>query len=144
VPTPKKGTNDSFSSWQGATLQDSNSSFKQPKGNPGAACSLNPVGTDFWITVDNAALTVKPGKSAAFNLALIPLNFTGTANLTLDGISEVKGLSATLSASSIKTSGTSVLTVTASSSTAAGTYSITVLVNSGNITRTVTVQLTVS
>jgi len=34
--------------------------------------------------------------------------------------------------------------VTASSSTAAGTYSITVLVNSGNITRTVTVQLTVS
>ena len=144
VPTPKSGSKDDFSAWQGATSQDSNSSFKQPSGNPGAACSLNPVGTDFWITVDNAALTVKPGKSATFNLALTPLNFTGTANLTLDGISEVKGLSATLSANSIKTSGTSVLTVTASSSTEAGTYSITVLVNSGNITRTVTVQLTVS
>ena len=144
VPAPKKGTSESFSSWQSATLQDSNSSFKQPSGSPGAKCSLNPVGTDFWITVDNAALTVAPGKSAIFNLTLTPLNFTGTANLTLDGISEVKGLSATLSASSIKTSGASVLTVTASSSTAAGTYSITVLVNSGNITRTVTVQLTVS
>jgi len=144
VPTPKKGNKDSFSGWQGATSQDSSSSFKQPSGSPGAACSLTPVGTDFWFTVDNAALTVSPGKSATFNLTLTPLNFTSTANLTLDGISEVKGLSATLSANSLKTSGTSVLTVTASSSTAAGTYSITVLANSGSITRTVTVQLTVN
>jgi hypothetical protein len=144
VPTPKSGSKDDFSSWQGATSQDSSSSFKQPSGSPGAPCSLNPVGTDFWMTVDNAALTVQPGKSATFNLTLTPLNFTGTADITLDGISEVKGLSATLSANSIKISGTSILTVTASSSTAAGTYSITVLVNSGNITRTVTVQLTVS
>ena len=102
------------------------------------------MGTDFWFTVDNAALTVKQGKSATFNLTLTPLNFTSTANLTLDGISEVKGLSSTLSANSIKTSGTSVLTVTASSTTAKGTYDITVLANSGSITRTVTMQLTVN
>jgi hypothetical protein len=144
VPTPKKGSKSDFPGWQGATLQDSNSSFKQPSGNPGAACSLTPVGTDFWFTVDNAALTVTAGKSATFNLTLTPLNFTSTANLTLDGISEVKGLSSTLSASSIKTSGTSALTVTAGSTTAKGTYSITVLANSGSITRTVTVQLTVN
>jgi hypothetical protein len=145
VPTPKKGSKDDFSSWQGATLQDSNSSFKQPSGNPGAACSLIPVGTDFWFTVDNAFLTVSPGgKSATFNLTLTPLNFTKTATLTLDGISEVSGLSATLSPSSITTSGTAVLTVTAGSKTVPGTYSITVLANSGSITRTVTVQLTVN
>jgi hypothetical protein len=144
VPSPRSGTEDDFSSWQSVTGQDSNSSFKQPSGNPGASCDLIPVGTDFWITIDNAALTVKPGKSATFNLTLTPLNFTGTATLTLDGISEVKGLSATLSVSSIKTSGTSVLTVTAGTTTKAGTYSITVLSNSGSITRTVTVQLTVS
>lgn len=145
VPTPKKGSKDDFSSWQGATLQDSNSSFKQPSGNPGAACSLTPVGTDFWLTVDNALLTTTSGgKSITYNLTLTPLNFTKTATLTLDGISEVKGLSATLSPSSIKTSGTAVLTVTAGSKTAAGTYSITVLANSGSITRTVTVQLTVN
>jgi hypothetical protein len=102
------------------------------------------VGTDFWFTVDNAALTVQQGKSVTFNLTLTPLNFTSTANLTLDGISEVKGLSSTLSANSIKTSGTSVLTVTASSTTAKGTYSITVLANSGSTTRTVTMQLTVN
>ena len=144
VPTPKKGSKDDFSGWKSATAQDSSSSFKQPSSGVGNACNLSPVGTDFWFTVDNAALTVEAGNSVTFNLTLTPLNFTGTANLTLDGITEVKGLSSTLSASSIKTSGTSALTVTASSTTAAGTYSITVLANSGSITRTVTVQLTVN
>lgn len=145
VPTPKNGTKDDFSGWQGATSQDLNSSFMQPSGSPGSACNLSPVGTDFWITVDNALLTTSPGgKSVTFNLAVTPLNFTGPVNLTLDGISEVNGLSATLSPSSIATSGTSVLTVTAGSKTAAGTYSITVIANSGSITRTVTVQRRVS
>jgi hypothetical protein len=144
VPTPKNGSKDDFSSWQSATAQDSNSSFKQPSGNPGAACSLTPVGTDFWLTSSVASLTVNSGGTATYTLTLTPLNFTKTATLTLDGITEVKGLSATLSPSSITTSGTSVLTVTAGSKTAAGTYSITVLANSGNITHTVTVQLTVN
>jgi hypothetical protein len=144
VPSPGDWTGDDFSSWKSTTTQDSSSSFKQPSGNPGASCDLTPAGTDYWITVDNAILTVKPGKSATFNLALTPLNFTGTVTLTLDGITEVKGLSATLSPSSIKTSGTSVLTVTAGTNTAAGTYSIVVIANNGSMTRTVTVQLTVS
>jgi hypothetical protein len=144
VPTPKKGSKDDFSGWKSATAQDSSSSFKQPSSGVGNACNLTPAGTDFWFTVDNAALTVAPGKSATFNLTLTPLNFTSTANITLDGITEVKGLSSKLSTTSIKTSGTSTLTVTASSTTAAGTYSITILANSGSITRTVTVQLTVS
>lgn len=144
VPSPKDWTYDSFSSWKSSTTQDSSSSFKQPSGNPGASCDLSPVGTDYWITVDNAILTVAPGKSATFNLALTPLNFTGKVTLTLDGITEVAGLSATLSPSSITTSGTSVLTVTAGTKTAAGTYSITVIANNGSMTRTVTVQLTVS
>jgi len=144
VPSPKDWTGDDFSSWKSVTTQDSSSSFKEPSGNTGESCDLTPVGTDYWITVDNAILTVAPGKSATFNLALTPLNFTGTVTLTLDGITEVKGLSATLSPDSIKTSGTSVLTVTAGTNTAAGTYSITVIANNGSITRTVTVQLTVS
>lgn len=144
VPTPKNGTQDSFSGWKSATNQDSSSSFAAPSGNPGAACTLTPAGTDFWLTIDNAILTVQPGKSATFNLTFTPLNFTSTATLTLDGIAEVKGLSATLSTSSINTSGTSVLTVTAGTSTAHGTYSITVIANSGGTTHTVTTQLTVN
>lgn len=144
VPTPKNGTQESFSGWKGATGQDSGSTFAAPSGNPGGACSLTPAGSDFWITIDNALLTVKPGGKATFNLALTSLNFTGTTILTLDGITEVKGLSATLSANSIKTSGTSVLTVTAGTNTPHGTYSITVIANSGNLTHTVTTQLTVN
>jgi len=144
VPTPRSGSQVSFSGWQSTTGEDSSSSFKAPASGVGAACKLTPVGTDFWLTVDNNVLTVKPGGKATFNLAVTPLVFSGTANLILDGISEVKGLSATLSTSSIKTSGTSVLTVTAGTSTARGTYSITVIANSGSTTRTVTVQLTVS
>lgn len=144
VPTPKAGSKDSFSGWQGATLEDSSSSFKAPSGNPGAACSLNPVGTDYWVTVNTASLAVSPGETVTYNLTLTPLNFDGTANLTLDGVSEVSGLSANLSPNSITTSGTSVLTVTAGSKTAHGTYSITVLANIGSVTRTVTVQLTVN
>lgn len=144
VPTPRSGSQDSFSGWQSVSGQDSSSSFKAPSSSAGNTCNLKPVGTDFWLTVDNNVLTAKQGKSATFNLTLTPLNFTSTANLILDGISEVKGLSATLSANSIKTSGTSVLTVTAGTSTTKGTYSITVIANSGNLTRTVTVQLTVN
>jgi hypothetical protein len=144
VPTPKKNSKDDFSGWQGATLTDATSSFQVPSGNPGAACNLTPVGTDYWFTIDHGLLTVTPGSSATYNLTLTPFNFTGTANLTLDGISEVKGLSASLSQSSIKVSGTSALTVTAGTNTAPGTYSITILANSGSMTRTVTTQLTVN
>jgi hypothetical protein len=144
VPTPKRNTQDSFAGWQSLTLSDMTSTFALPSGNPGAACQLTPAGTDFWFTISSPLLTVNPGASAIYTLSLIPLNFTGTANLTLDGISEVPGLSATLSASSIKATGTATLTVTAASTTAPGTYSITIIANSGAITRTVTTQLTVN
>jgi len=143
VPTPKSGTKDDFAGWQSASGADANSNFEAPSGDPGSACDLTPAGPDFWITIDNALLTVEDKGSATYNLTLTPLNFAGTVTLTLDGITEVEGLSATLSPSSIATSGTSVLTVTAGKDTPQGTYSITVIANNGSITRTVTTQLTV-
>ena len=143
LPTPKAGTKDDFSGWQSATSKDSNSSFKTPSGSPGASCNLTPVGTDFWITIDNALLTVKQGKSATYNLTLTPLNFTKTATLSLDGATGITGLTATLTPTSITQSGTATLTVTTTTSTPKGTYSITVLAHQGSMTRTVTTQLTV-
>jgi len=137
VPSPRSGTQDDFSGWQGATGQDSNSSFKDPSGSPGSACDLTPSGPDFWITISSPLQTVANKGSTTYTLTLTPLNFTGTVTLTLDGISEVKGLSATLSP-------TSTLTVTAGKKTPQGTYSIVVIANNGNITRTVTTQLTVN
>ncbi len=145
VPTPKKNSKTDFSGWKSDTSQMPLPASNSPAATLGAACNLQPVGTDFWFMVDHASLTVSPGGAAAtYNFTLTPLNFTGTVNLTLDGISEVHGLSASLSASTIKVSGTSALTVTAGSNTAPGTYSITVIANSGSMTRTVTVQLVVS
>ena len=143
LPTPKAGTKEDFSGWKSATAKDSSSSWKTPSGSPGASCNLTPVGTDFWITIDNALLTVKQGKSTTYNLALTPLNFTKTATLSLDGATGIKGLTATLSPTSITKSGTATLTVTTTTGTPKGTYSITVLAHQGSTTRTVTTQLTV-
>ena len=120
VPTPKSGSKEDFAGWQSATAVDSSSSFKAPSGDPGAACNLTPVGTDFWLTVDQAAATMNTGATATYNLTVTPLNFTRALKLTVDGVSEVKGLSATLSPSWVKGSGTAVLTVTAGTNTAAG------------------------
>jgi hypothetical protein len=144
LPTPNKNSKDDFSGWQSATLTDATSNWKAPSGNATAACNLSPVGTDYWFTIDHALLTVDPGSSATYNVTVTPLNFTGTVQLTLDGISEVPGLSATLSATSIKTSGTSTLTVTAASNTAPGTYSITIIAVGSSMARTITTQLTVN
>jgi hypothetical protein len=144
VASPKAGTQESFSGWKSTTGQDSNSSFKAPPSGTGAACNITPAKADYWLTIDNAALTVKAGGKATYNLAVTPLNFSGTATLTVSGISGVKGLTSSFSTASIKTSGTSALTVTAGSTTPKGTYSITVIANSGNMTRTVTTQLTVN
>src|SRR5438445_882123 len=143
VPEPKAGTKEDFIAWTLSTLTDATSTFSKPQSGVASACNLTPVGTDFWLTIDKASQSVSKGKSATFNLTVTPLNFTATATLIVDGVSEVKGLSSTLSPSSISTSGTSVLTVTVASTTASGTYSITVLANSGSMTRTVTTQLTV-
>jgi hypothetical protein len=143
VPSPKTHTKDSFSGWQGVTLADANSSFKAPAGNPAQACTLSPVGTDYWFTINTDLMTVSPGGSATYTLALTPINFTGKVNLTMDGISEVPGLSATLSSTSLSGTTTATLTVTAGAQTAPGTYSITIIANSGSITRTVTTQLNV-
>ena len=90
LPTPKKNSKNDFPGWKGATLADSNSSFRAPSGNPGAACNLTPVGTDYWFTVDKPVLTVSPGGTATYNLTLTPLNFTG-ALVTLMEYRKSKG-----------------------------------------------------
>lgn len=150
LPVPVVGTAVDFLTWQADTLQDLvGSSFSAPSGNPFATCnSVTPItpSTDYWLTVDNSSQTAGPTGSAVYNLTVTSIDgFSGTVNLSLDGITEVAGLSATLSQNPITGgSGTSVLTITSTvGTTPAGTYSITVIANSGNLTRTVTVQFVV-
>jgi hypothetical protein len=142
VPSAKPGTVDSFSGWQSLTGQDTNSHWKTPASTAFNACDIPVTSPDFWVVANNASQTVANG-TATFTVELIPLGaFTGSGKLTVDGVSEVTGLSAKLSSPSAAIPGSASLTVT-SSGAAAGTYPITIIVNSGSTTRTVTASLIV-
>ncbi len=128
--------------WQSVTGQDSASSWAEPTDvSTGCAVTSTP---DFWFLVDNPGQTADATGTATFNLGLLPFGgLTGTANLTLDGVNEVNGLSGSLSVNSSLLTGSSVLTVNAAPGTAPGTYPITVIANSGSRTRTVTASFVV-
>lgn len=148
VPVPTIGTSIDFPTWQSDTGQDlTGSTFSAPSGDPFSTCNaVTAPASNYWLTVDNNSLTVDPTATAVFNLTVTSLaGFSGTVNLSIDGITEVTGLTATFSQNPIEGgSGTSVLTITSTDgSTPAGTYSITVIANSGNLTRTVTLEVVV-
>ena len=110
---------------------------------PAERCNLSADANDYWITVDNNTVTADESGAATFNLTITPLlSFTGTVNFTLDGISEVSGLSAS-NPTSVINSGTTQLIVNSKTSTKVGTYPVTVIANSGNLTRTVTVNVVI-
>ena len=144
VPIPHTKTSVNFSGWQSDTLQDSSSIFAAPSGNPGQACTLTPEPADFWLTADSTSVsTNSSGNAPAVDFTITPLNLTGTVELSLDGISEVPGLTATLSPNSIITPGTTALSIKAAANTAPGTYPITVIATHGSKTRTATISLVV-
>lgn len=142
VPTPKSGTDLTLAQWQSETGQDKSSSWKSTTAP--SQCNVAASSKDFWITsgtYDGA--TISSG-SATIDLATFGLGgITGDVALSVDGVSEVSGLSAKFSATSIPVTSSAVLTIAAKSGTKAGTYPITILANQGNITHTVTVSLAV-
>lgn len=144
VPEPTDGTTLDLAGWQGATGQDSQSTFQAPSQDPATACNaVVPDFPDYWLSVDNSSVNSDATGNAVYNLTATSLNLSGTLTLTTDGVSAVSGLTSTVSPSSITTSGTSVFTVTAATTTKAGTYPVTVIANSGNLTHTVTMALVV-
>ncbi|HEY1677377.1 MAG TPA: choice-of-anchor D domain-containing protein [Candidatus Sulfotelmatobacter sp.] len=148
VPTPKNDSPLTFSGWQTTTGQDLNSTFSAPSTDPAAACNaITPDMPDYWLFIDNTALTMNPVGQATFNLTGTPLNFSGTLSLLEDGTSGISGLTAAFSPSTISLSGgnaaSAALTLTALTTTPAGTYPFTVVANNGNITHMVTAQVTV-
>ena len=142
TPAPANNTLNDLSAWQGLTGQDISSTWSAPAGNLAATCTFTPE-TDFWLTVAAPNATTDASGTAVLNYTVTALNFNGTVTLATDGISEVSGLTGTLSAGSVKTAGTSALTLHAGTSTPPGNYPIVVLATSGNTTHTVTAQLTV-
>lgn len=143
VPVPSTSTAENLAGWQTTTLQDLASSFAAPSGTPQSTCAVTADANDYWLTVNSPSVTADGAGNAVFDLSVSPLlSFDGTVNFTLDGISEVPGLSAP-NPTSITTSGTTTLTVNNATTTAAGTYPITIIGNSGNQTHTVTVSVVV-
>ena len=131
-----------FAGWQSVTGQDALSSWSQPP-DMTASCAAT-ASNDYWLLVDNPSQTISQAGNAVFSLDLLPFaGLQGTANLTVDGIKEVKGLSGTMSVTSAPLTGAFTLTVNSATSTVPGTYPITVIANSGNRTRTVTASLVV-
>jgi len=148
VPTPSFNTLLDFSGWKSTTGQDLLSTWVAPKSDPSTACTaIVPDMPDYWLNIDNTAVTLNAVGQATFNLTATPLDFTGTLSLLLDGIQSVKGMSSSFSPSTIALSGgiagTSALTITGTTSAPAGTYPITIVANNGNLTHMVTAQVTV-
>lgn len=143
VPIPNFGTSESLAGWQATTLQDLNSSFVQPSGSPQNKCAVVADANDYWLIAGANTATLDDSGHATFTFTVMPvLNFSGTVTFSVDGVSEVAGLSASTIAS-VSISGTTTLAVTGTASTPPGTYPVTVIGNSGNLTRTVTVNLVV-
>ncbi len=141
VPVPVLSTVEDLLGWQGTTLQDLESTFAAPTGSPQTACNVTADASDYWVTANTPSVTSNPAGQTIFEIAVTPLStFAGTVNFTLDGISEVKGLSAT-NPVSVSGSGTTTLTVNNTTATTAGTYPVTIIGNSGSQTRTVTVNV---
>ncbi|HKH98979.1 MAG TPA: hypothetical protein VJ999_07720 [Candidatus Sulfotelmatobacter sp.] len=140
VPTPKAGTNVSLSGWQSTTGQDHSSkwaSTSQP-----SACNVAAQQKDFWITTSTYNGATTSGGQATINIGTFGLGgISGNVTLSMDGVSQVRGLKGSFSATSIPATGSAVLTLTAGPTTPRGTFPITILGTLGNITRTVTVSL---
>lgn len=98
--------------------------------------------SDFSLTGSPASLTINVGTSSAiFQIGVAGINsFVGTVNLSITSSS---GLTATLGAANIPSSGSTLLTVT-TTSVAPGTYPLTMTGTSGGISHKITVQLTVA
>jgi hypothetical protein len=146
VPVPTNYYVTNFAGWQAQTAQDQHSAFQSPSSNYDAACLVTPVGSDFWFTTGSKTglRTVSPGSSATVKAVVTPLGFSGTVNLSSDGVQNIPGATASWSPTSITAPGNSTFTVTAAKTTPAGNYPITLVANSGNLTRTMTASLLVN
>jgi hypothetical protein len=138
-PTPNTNTAGNLATWQATTGQDLNSTFQEPIPDPAQSFTLPPPDyPDYWLAVDNSTLQVAADGTAVFNISTIPVgSFSGNVSLLLDGVSEVPGLSGSLSATTISVPGTTTLNLASVPRIVPGTYPITVVSNQANATRVV-------
>jgi hypothetical protein len=139
LPVPVPGTTTDFPGWQAASGQDLNSTFSQPIGNQQAQCEVTADGSDVWAITTDPQLMLDPSGQATATYSYVPVDgFDTTLNLTMDGINEIPGASATMTPTVIPNgSGSSVFSLSTPTSIAPGIYQFTVLANGGSTTRMV-------
>jgi len=143
LPTPVPNSLTNFQGWQAATGQDPDSTWSQPGNDPPAACQLSPDFPDYWLTLDNGSLTMAADGTGTFNLTATPWGTNAQVNLTLDGLSEVPGLSGGLVSHTLNPPATTQVSVSAAPTVPPGSYPLTVLGNNGNNTHAATFLLVV-
>lgn len=133
-----------FASWQADTGQDTHSVWASPSGNISSACWQAPDMIDFWFLTSytDTFITVNPGGSAVWPVNLVPLRFTGTAQLSYD-VSSIPGATASYGANTLGPNQSTNLTVNTPTSTPAGNYLVVMTATSGSVTHTINVMLTV-
>ncbi len=145
VPTPYLGTRTNFTGWQKTSQQDQNSLWQQPSGNPQADCSMIPDMPDYWMLASPSSANLNSAGQASYTLMPWQIGgFQGPVNLTYDGVSEVPGLSATLTPATVNMQSPAAFQIQAAEGTVPGTYQLTVIANDGDTTRTSTVFLTIA
>jgi hypothetical protein len=143
IPGSPYVTDLDFAAWKSTMGTDAHSTWQAPVVDPSTACKATPDAPDFWLTASAGSLTVRPTTPAIFTATVTSLDFTGTVNLSSDGVQSIPGATASWSSSSVTNSGTSTFTVNTSSSTPAGSYPVVLIANSGGVTRTSTVSVVV-
>jgi hypothetical protein len=146
LPVPVNYSLTDLLGWQILTLQDLHSVFQAPAGNYDGPCQVTPEASDFWfLTGNNASLqTVAPGGSINLTGTVTPLAFSGTVNLSSDGVQNIPDATASWSPASINASGNSTFSLNTGSQTPTGIYPITLIANSGSLTHTMTVSALVN
>ena len=109
---------------------------------PAYILRLRPA-TGYSITATPTTATANPGGSATYTVSVAALgSFTGTVNLSVSGLPS--GATASLSPTSIETSGSSTLTVTVPAGSSASSQILTITGASGSLTQTALVTLDVT
>jgi Abnormal spindle-like microcephaly-assoc'd, ASPM-SPD-2-Hydin len=132
-----------FSGWKSTMLTDPHSVWQAPSVDPSIACQVTPDAPDFWLWASVDSLTVRPTTAAVFTATVTSLGFTGTINLSSDGVQSIPGATASWSSNTITNSGTTTFTVNTTSATPAGSYPVVLMATSGSVTRTVTISVIV-
>src|SRR5579859_3507959 len=98
---------------------------------------------NFTLSANPSSLSVTVGSNASSTVSVGALNgFSGTVALSVSGAPS--GVTATLTPTSISTSGNSTLNVSAGSSAVAGSYTLTITGSSGSLTHSINVPLQVN